>query len=64
MDTNPFGVLFVVSCCVGVVGVIVLAVLLYIAFGPRRSRGVGSEPRKAGGRGGIILPDHDTRPDA
>jgi hypothetical protein len=63
LDTNPFGLLFVASCCVGVVGVIVLVVLLYIAFVPRRSRGVGS-PRKAAGRGGIVLPDQDTRPDA
>lgn len=64
MDTNPFGVLFVGSCCVGIVGIVVLAALLYIAFVPRISRRVGSGPRKAAGRGGIVLPDHDGPPDA
>jgi len=38
VDINPYGLLFVASCCIGVVGVIVLVVLLYIAFVPKRSR--------------------------
>jgi hypothetical protein len=36
-DITPLSVLFVGACCLGVVGVIVLAILLFIAFVPRRS---------------------------
>jgi heme/copper-type cytochrome/quinol oxidase subunit 2 len=49
VDVTPFGVLFVASCCIGVVGVIVLVALLLFAFVPRRSRTAGSDPRKADG---------------
>jgi hypothetical protein len=39
VEITPFGLLFVGSCCLGIVGLIVLAALLYIAFVPqRRSR--------------------------
>jgi hypothetical protein len=38
VEITPFGVLFVGSLCVGAVGVIVLAVLLFIAIAPWRNR--------------------------
>ena len=38
VEITPFGVLTVVSLCVGAIGVTVLAVLLFIAFVPRRNR--------------------------
>jgi|GEM_PF-3303001 len=38
VDITPLTVLFVGACCVGVVGVIVLAALLVFAFVPWRIR--------------------------
>jgi hypothetical protein len=40
VDITPLSVLFVGACCHGVVGVIVLVILLFIAFVPRRNRSV------------------------
>jgi len=38
VEITPLGVLTVVTLCIGAVGVLVLAVLLFIAFAPRRNR--------------------------
>jgi len=39
VEITPFGVLTVITLCIGAIGVVVLAVLLFIAFVPRRNRG-------------------------
>ena len=38
VEITPFGLLFVGSCCLSLIGLIVLAILLYIAFVPKSRR--------------------------